>query len=95
MSLGKKKKLLIFIISYKASFRIKDVFKKIPFKKLSGYNTNVLISDDCSKDDTINFAKQINKGVRKSRGDFVVLLNNDTETITPEWIEEMVYSSGS
>ena len=61
MSLGKKKKLLIFIISYKASFRIKDVFKKIPFKKLSNYNTNVLISDDCSKDNTINFAKKIKK----------------------------------
>ena len=28
-----KKKILIFIISYKASFRLLDVYKKIPFKK--------------------------------------------------------------
>ena len=28
-----KKKVLIFIISYKASFRVRDVFNEIPFKK--------------------------------------------------------------
>ena len=32
-----KKKILIFIISYKASFRLLDVYKKIPFKKLKKY----------------------------------------------------------
>ena len=61
MSLGKKKKLLIFIISYKASFRVKEVFDKIPFKKLKNFQINVLISDDCSMDDTIDYAKTIKK----------------------------------
>ena len=60
MSLGKKK-LLIFIISYKASFRVKEVFDKIPFKKLKNFQINVLISDDCSMDDTIDYAKTIKK----------------------------------
>lgn len=60
MSLGKKK-LLIFIISYKASFRVKEVFDKIPFKKLKNFRINVLISDDCSLDDTIDYAKKIKK----------------------------------
>ena len=60
MSLGKKK-LLIFIISYKASFRVKEVFDKIPFKRLKNFRINVLISDDCSMDDTIDYAKKIKK----------------------------------
>ena len=57
MYLGKPK-LLIFIITFKASFRVKDVFKNIPFKKLKKYKTHVLISDDCSMDDTIDFANK-------------------------------------
>ncbi len=60
MPLGKKK-LLIFIITFKASFRVEDVFKNIPFKKLKKYRTHVLISDDCSLDDTIDFANKIKK----------------------------------
>ena len=54
-----KKKILIFIISYKASFRLLDVYKKIPFKKLKQYNVSILFSDDASKDDTIIFAGKI------------------------------------
>ena len=54
-----KKKILIFIISYKASFRLLDVYKKIPFKKLKKYNISILFSDDASRDDTIIFARKI------------------------------------
>ena len=56
-----KKKVLIFIISYKASFRLLDVYKKIPFKKLKQYNISVLFSDDASKDDTIDFARKVKR----------------------------------
>ncbi len=58
MSLGKKK-ILIFIISYKASHRVRDVFKKIPFRKLKKYNIHTLISDDKSDDDTSFYIKEI------------------------------------
>ena len=54
-----KKKLLIFVISYKASFRLIDVYNKIPFKKLSKYETSLLLSDDASGDDTVNYEKKI------------------------------------
>ena len=54
-----KKKLLIFIITYKASYRLNEVIKKISFKNLSSYNTSILISDDASGDDTIKYAKSI------------------------------------
>jgi glycosyltransferase involved in cell wall biosynthesis len=37
-----------------------------------------------------NFARQINEGVARSRGAFLLLLNNDTEVITPGWLEELV-----
>lgn len=37
-----------------------------------------------------NYSKVNNFGVRKSTGEYVVLLNNDTEVITPEWLDELV-----
>lgn len=59
-------KLLIFIISYKASHRLIEVFNKIPFKKLKQYNTEILISDDCSRDKSIFYAQKIkNKNPNK------------------------------
>jgi len=55
------KSILIFIITYFASYRLKNVYKKIPFKKilLKNFNSKVLISDDNSRDDTIKIAKKI------------------------------------
>jgi hypothetical protein len=71
-----KKKILIFIITYKASFRLLDVYNNIPFKKLKKYKINILISDDDSRDDTIKYAHKIyskNKNIKlnfnkKNRG---------------------------
>jgi len=37
-----------------------------------------------------NYSKINNFGVKKSSGDYVILLNNDTEVITPEWLDELV-----
>jgi len=54
-----KKKILIFIISYKSSFRVLQVYQKIPFKHLKNFFVKVLISDDFSNDDTINYIKRI------------------------------------
>ena len=72
----KKKKILIFIITYKASFKLLDVYNSIPFKKLKKYKINILISDDKSGDDTIKYARRIyskNKNIKlnlnkKNRG---------------------------
>ena len=41
-------------------------------------------------DAPFNFSDLVNLGVSRSTGEYVVLLNNDTIVITPEWIEEMV-----
>lgn len=37
-----------------------------------------------------NYSAINNYGVEQSKGDYVLLLNNDTEVITPNWLEEMV-----
>ena len=54
-----KKSILIFIISHFASFRLLNLFKKIPFEELKNYNLKILISDDSSRDDTWDIAKKI------------------------------------
>ncbi|MEA5521279.1 tetratricopeptide repeat protein [Limnoraphis robusta] len=37
-----------------------------------------------------NYSKINNYGVTKAKGDYLLFLNNDTEVITPDWIEAMV-----
>lgn len=37
-----------------------------------------------------NYSHLNNRGVRASRGDFVCLLNNDTEIVDPEWLGELL-----
>jgi GT2 family glycosyltransferase len=37
-----------------------------------------------------NFSRSINRGVGSSRGEFVLLLNNDIEMLDPNWLREMV-----
>ena len=40
-----------------------------------------------------NFARLMNKAVEIAKGDYIVLLNNDTEIITDDWIEGMLEQS--
>ena len=67
----KKKNVLIFIITYKASHRLLDVFNKIPFNKNKGFKLTILISDDNSNDDTFEYAKKI-----KSKKTNVIINSN-------------------
>lgn len=41
-------------------------------------------------DKPFNFAAMNNLGVSHARGEFVVLLNNDTVVVEPRWIEELI-----
>ena len=54
-----KKKILIFIVTYQASFRILTVLNKIKKINKKKDNFKILISDDCSKDDTIDYINKI------------------------------------
>jgi GT2 family glycosyltransferase len=41
--------------------------------------------------DPFNFSTANNFGVKQSSGEYVVVLNNDVEVITPGWLEAMLY----
>lgn len=42
------------------------------------------------KIDYFNYSSIVNFGVEKARGEYIILLNNDIEIITNNWIEEML-----
>ncbi len=39
---------------------------------------------------TFNYASVVNFGIRRTTGEYVIALNNDTEVIEPHWIEELL-----
>jgi len=41
-------------------------------------------------DKPFNYSKINNYGRKQATGDYLVLLNNDTEVITPEWLDELI-----
>ncbi len=41
-------------------------------------------------DEEFNYSRLSNFGVKKSKAEFIVLMNNDVEVIAPDWLEEMV-----
>ena len=42
------------------------------------------------KTNEFNYSKINNFGIKNSNGEYLILLNNDTTVITPEWIQEML-----
>jgi GT2 family glycosyltransferase len=42
-------------------------------------------------DGEFNFSRAVNHGVAAGSGDFVLLLNNDTEVVRPDWLEALVW----
>lgn len=63
----------------------KDTFEF--YKKIDGKNNVKVIY---YKEKEFNYSRIINFGVKHSTGDYIVQLNNDTELITPNWLEEML-----
>ena len=58
-------KILIFIITYKASYRVEKIIREMPLKYLKKHNYKILIADDCSNDDTKKYIYKIKKIIRK------------------------------
>ena len=64
----------------------KEEYTKEIFKKYSTHKNFKVI--EYKKE--FNYASINNYAVKKSTGDYILFLNNDTEVITPDWLEKMV-----
>lgn len=60
------------------------------YHRLPQYDPRVRVVQWPQKDSIFNYSALINFGASQAHGDYLLLLNNDTEVITPDWIEEMV-----
>jgi glycosyltransferase involved in cell wall biosynthesis len=58
-------KILLFIITYKASHRVAEVVKEIPIYYFKNFNYKILISDDMSQDSTIRYIKRIQQNHKR------------------------------
>ena len=63
-------KILLFIVTYKASYRVRKVINEIPFSYFKKFNYKVLISDDSSNDNTINYMNNIKKKNKRVKLNF-------------------------
>jgi len=65
---------------------------------VDGYDINDLILKNISSSnltlvrcsEPFNFSMRINRGSAIAKGDFLLLLNDDTEVISPDWLESML-----
>ncbi|CAL4869179.1 hypothetical protein MMA231_03470 (plasmid) [Asticcacaulis sp. MM231] len=55
-------------------------------EQVQGENGVVILRDDSP----FNFSALNNRAVQKAHGDYVCLMNNDIEILTPDWLEEML-----
>jgi len=61
------------------------------FNLIKQYTRQKTMSFKCVQDkEPFNFSRLINLGRKNATGDFLILLNNDTEIITPDWMEAMM-----
>ena len=63
-------KILLFIVTYKASYRVRKVINEIPFSYFKKFNYKILISDDSSNDNTIKHMNNIKKKNKKVQLNF-------------------------
>lgn len=73
------------IIIVENNSKTKEIFKY--YKELEK-NEKIKIVE--YKEQGFNYSRLNNFGVKNATGDYIVLLNNDTEIITKDWIETMV-----
>lgn len=59
------------------------------YETLSSSYSNIRIID-CRLSNGFDFSRLINCGSKEAKGDYLLYLNNDTEVISPDWIEEMM-----
>lgn len=75
---------IVIVENGSKSHEINNYYEKLT----SEYNFIHVVK--CELSNGFDFSKLINRGTGAARGDYLLYLNNDTEVITPDWIEEMM-----
>ena len=57
------------------------------YKKFQASHDNFAVVDWPEK--PFSYARSCNEGARVAKGEILIMLNNDTEVITPDWIEQL------
>lgn len=63
---------------------LKDIVKVVD------YTAYKAMAGGDNKESGFNYSAVVNYGVKNSTGDYIVLLNNDTQVITVNWMEELL-----
>ena len=80
------------------SIRDRSCYRNLEIIVVDGYDVSDRVMEAIAGDDLhfvhcadpFNFAQRINLGVAKAQGEFVLLLNDDVEVLTSDWIESML-----
>lgn len=74
------------IIIVENNSETKEIFDY--YEKLKEYPNIKVVT--CQPEGTFNYSRVNNFGVKAAAGDYILLLNNDTQVITVNWIEELL-----
>lgn len=72
---------------------LKDIVKVVDYTAWKAEQNKAeqsAASDAAAPSEGFNYSAVVNYGVKNSTGDYVILLNNDTQVITVNWIEELL-----
>lgn len=69
---------------------LKDVVKVVDYTAWKTVQQNATSAAAPAASEGFNYSAVVNYGVKNSTGDYIILLNNDTQVITVNWIEELL-----
>ncbi len=80
------------------SIQQSSTYKKFEIILVDGYDISESILTNIASDniqlvrchEPFNFSHRINQGFDRAKGEYILLLNDDVEVITPDWLESML-----
>ena len=68
---------------------LKDIVKVVDYTAWKNSSSSDRVADT-TPENGFNYSAVVNYGVKNSTGEYIILLNNDTQVITVNWIEELL-----
>ncbi len=69
---------------------LKDIVKVVDYTAAKAAGQIATSGTPQSADGSFNYSAVVNYGVAQSTGEYIILLNNDTQVITVNWMEELL-----